>query len=171
MNLSLAPMQAAAVQGAFLLKQYERWLADLEDQHLAHEPTPGSKTAGWLLGHLVVTGDFARRLCGLTPIAPKEWRPLFAPGTTPSRDSGTYPPMQELLGTFRAVYGDLMANAATASPERLAEPNPFEPARPAFPTGGDFAVYLLTGHLGYHLGQLSIWRTAAATTDPRLRPA
>lgn len=164
-------MHAAAAQGTFLLQQYDRWLADLEDRHLAHEPLPGTKTAGWILGHLVVTGDFARRLCGLKPIAPKEWRPLFTPGTTPSLETGSYPPMRELLEAFRAIYRDLMANAANATPEGLAMPNPFEPARPAFPTAGDFAVYLLTGHLGYHLGQLSIWRAAAATTDPRLRSA
>ncbi|HEX7023688.1 MAG TPA: DinB family protein, partial [Gemmatimonadales bacterium] len=96
-------MQAAAQQGSFLLAQHAGWLADLEDQHLACEPIPGAKTAGWLLGHLVVTGDFARRLCGLGPIAPKAWRPLFAPGTSPSHDAGVYPPMRELLDHFRAV--------------------------------------------------------------------
>jgi hypothetical protein len=165
------PMQAAATQGAYLLEQYERWFLDLEDQHRAYEPAPGTKTAGWLLGHLVVTGDFGRRLCGLPPIAPKEWRPLFAPGTLPSRDAGSYPPMQALIETVRSIYSDLAANASAASAEALAKPNPFEPARGAFPTAGDFVRYLLTGHLAYHLGQLSLWRAAAATQDPRLRPS
>ena len=162
-------MQAAAKQGAFLLEQYERWLADLGDEHLALEPVPGLKTAGWLLGHMVVTGDFARRLCGLQPLAPKEWRSLFSPGTTPSLDASNYPPMQELVDTFRSVYRDLTTAASTASPETLAAPNPYERARPAFPTAGDFATYLLTGHFAYHLGQLSMWRSAAASTDSRLR--
>ena len=164
-------MKAAAVQGAFLLQQYERWFADLEDQHRAQEPAPGAKTAGWLVGHLVVTGDFARKLCGLHPIAPKEWRPLFAPGTVPSREPASYPPMRALIDTCRAVYADLAANATAASPEVLERPNPFEPARAAFPTAGAFAGYLLTGHLGYHLGQLSLWRAAAASSDARLRPS
>lgn len=162
-------MQAAATQGVFLLKQYEPWFRDLEDQHRAHEPTPGAKTAGWLLGHLVVTGDFARRLCGFPPIVPKEWRPLFSPGTLPSLDAGSYPPMSALIESFRAVYTDLAANAPGASADVLALPNPFEPARGAFPTAGAFVEYLLTGHLGYHLGQLSIWRAAAAATHPELR--
>jgi DinB family protein len=163
-------MHAAAIQGAFLLKQYDRWLADLDDRHLALEPAPGAKTAGWLLGHLVITGDFARRLCGLPHLAPKEWRTLFAPGTTPSRDAGTYPPMRELIDTFRAVYADLAANAPSASAEALAAINPYESARAVFPTAGSFAAYILTGHLGYHLGQLSMWRAAAAPIDDRLRP-
>ena len=163
-------MKAAAVQSAFLLQQYERWFADLEDQHLAQEPAPGAKTAGWLIGHLAITGDFARKLCGLPPIAPREWRPLFAPGTVPSREPASYPPMKALIDTCRAVYADLAANAPAASPEVLERPNPFEPARAAFPTAGAFARYLLTGHLGYHLGQLSLWRAAAASSDSRLRP-
>jgi len=162
-------MQAAATQGAFLLATYEPCLRGLADEHRAHEPGPGTKTAGWLLGHLVVTGDFARRLCGLPPLAPKEWRTLFAPGTQPSTEPGSYPPMGALLDRFRAVYADLSAQAPAAPPDALALPNPFEPARAAFPTAGEFAAYLLTGHLGYHLGQLSIWRAAAAATYPELR--
>ena len=79
--------------------------------------------------------------------------------------------MQELIDTFRSLYADLTTNAPTASAEALAVPNPHERARPAFPTAGDFAAFLLTGHLAYHLGQLSMWRAAAAATDARLRPA
>jgi hypothetical protein len=164
-------MQAEAEQTRFLLQQYERWLTGLADGHRALEPAPGAKTAGWLLGHLVVTGDFARKLCGLPPLAPREWRARFAPGTIPSPDPADYPPMHELVDTFRAIYADLAARAPTATADALAAPNPFEPARPAFPTGGSFVKYLLTGHLGYHLGQLSIWRAAAAAVDPQLAPA
>ena len=164
-------MQAAAAQGAFLLSQYERWLAGLADVHRGLEPTPGVKTAGWLVGHLVITGDFARKFCGRPPLVPKEWRPLFAPGTTPDRDSGAYPPMEAMVAAFHAVYRDLIASAPAASTETLALPNPFEPARGAFPTAGSFVVYILTGHLGYHLGQLSIWRAAASDADASLRSA
>lgn len=164
-------MQAAAAQGAFLLNQYQRWLIGLGDAHRGLEPVPGVKTAGWLVGHLVVTGDFARKLCGRPPLAPKEWRPLFSPGTSPSREVDAYPPMEDLVAAFHAVYRDLFASAPAASMETLAAPNPYEPARGAFPTAGSFVVYLLTGHLGFHLGQLSIWRAAAANADAGLRGA
>ena len=164
-------MQAAAAQGAFLLNQYERWLTGLEDAHRGLEPLPGLKTAGWLVGHLVITGDFARKLCGRPPLVPREWRPLFSPGTRPGGDVGAYPPMQDLVAAFQAVYRDLIAGAPAASSEALGAPNPYEPARGAFPTAGSFVVYILTGHLGYHLGQLSIWRAAAADADANLRGA
>jgi DinB superfamily len=162
-------MDAAATQATFLLRQSQRWLANLENRHRALVPLPGLKSAGWLLGHLVVTGDFGRRLCGLAPIASKEWRALFSPGTFPSLDADSYPPMQTLVATFRSVYSDFAARAPAASVAALDEPNPYEPARADFPTGRDFARYLLTGHLAHHLGQLSVWRVAAAAIDPNLR--
>ena len=164
-------MKAAAAQGAFLLREYQRCFSGLEDRHRAYEPSPGTKTAGWLVGHLVVTGDFARKLCGLSALAPKDWRPHFAPGSSPSHAADSYPPMGALIEAYQKVYTDLTSNAPAATAEALALPNPFEPARGAFPTAGSFAVYLMTGHLGYHLGQLSLWRAAAAGNDPGLRPA
>jgi hypothetical protein len=69
---------------------------------------------------------------------------------------------------FREVYADLVGHAAASAPEALAAPNPYEPARGAFPTAGGFVEYMLTGHLAYHLGQLSVWRSARAAIAPRL---
>jgi hypothetical protein len=133
---------------------------DLGDAHRALEPVAGVKTAGWLVGHLAVTGDFARKLAGRPPLCPAEWRALFNPGTQPSHDPATYPAMDALRGAFRAVYTDL-TDAAPAGLSGLDQPNPFAPARAAFPTAGDFLAYLMTGHLAYHLGQLAAWRGAA----------
>src|ERR1051326_6237738 len=107
-------MRAAAGQCAVLLEQYAWCLAGLDDRHRALETTAGGKTAGWLIGHLVVTGDFARRLCGLRPVAAKEWRPLFAPGTQPSRDPPIYPPMKDMVDAFRSLYEGLAADAPGA---------------------------------------------------------
>jgi hypothetical protein len=69
--------------------------------------------------------------------------------------------MAELRNAFRAVYDDLCLALPAADRSLLEVPNPFAPARAAFPTAGDFAAYLATGHLGYHLGQLVGWRAAA----------
>ena len=150
-----------APQGKFIFGQGKRWLNDLTDDHLALEPISGTKTAGWLVGHLSVTGDFGRRICGLTPMCPKEWRNLFNPGTFPSLDRSEYPPMAELREMVATVYRDFFTSAPGASAETLAMPNPYTPAIVAFPTSGDFAAYLMTGHLAHHLGQLGSWHAAA----------
>ncbi|MFZ5625652.1 MAG: DinB family protein, partial [Gemmatimonadota bacterium] len=89
-------MHAEAAQCSYLLHLSQPWLAALGDDDLAWEPAPGTKTAGWLVGHLVITGDYARRLCGLSPIAPAAWRPIFAPGTVPASRAADYPRMSDL---------------------------------------------------------------------------
>src|SRR6266542_4974471 len=133
---------------------------DLTDSDLAASSGPHGKTAGWLLGHLCITGDFVRRKCGRAPLTPKEWGPKFNMGTQPSSVASDYPPMGELRSAFEKVYADLAAMAPTISAEVLAGATPFEPARARFPTMGAFATCVMTGHLGYHLGQLSGWRVA-----------
>jgi len=154
-------LAAFVPQGRFIFGQGKRWLADLNDNHLALEPIAGTKTAGWLVGHLAVTGDFGRRICGLTPMCPKVWRTLFNPGTFPSLDRSIYPPMAALCETVGNVYRDFFASATDASADVLGMPNPYTPALGAFPTAGDFAAYLMTGHLAHHFGQLGSWHAAA----------
>jgi hypothetical protein len=154
-------MNQHAAQCRHLLSQAARLLADLEDEHRAFEPQPGLKTAGWLVGHLAFTGDFARHLCGRQRMAPKAWGASFAPGTLPSHDPLQYPPMAELQTTCIRVYEDLCDAALTVDPDALKAANPFTPAARLFATAGDFAAYLMTSHFAYHLGQLQAWRASA----------
>jgi hypothetical protein len=152
-----------------MLSLAEPIFAGLDDSHLALEPEPGAKTAGWLIGHLAVSGDFARGLLGRPALCPSEWPALFNPGSQPSRDPGVYPPMTTLVEVFRSVHADLLRTARDADPSMLAAAHPFGPARPQFPTAGDFIAYLLASHLAYHLGQLVAWR-AATGLGPLRRP-
>jgi hypothetical protein len=154
-------MKTTVAQCRYLLSLAEPILAGLDDSHRAFEPRPGAKTAGWLIGHLAVSGDFARRLCGRPPLCPADWRAAFNPGSEPSQQPNDYPALVALRDAFREVYADLCATASGVDPLSLASVNPFAPARAAFPTTGDFVAYLLTGHLAYHLGQLVTWRAAA----------
>jgi hypothetical protein len=159
-------MDSSLMQCRHLLSLAGPVLAALGDAHVALEPQPGTKTAGWLIGHLAVTGDFGRRLCGRAPLCPKEWRALFNPGSQPSVQVADYPPMAELREAFHAVYANLCDAASSADRSVLGSPNPYEPARTSFPTSGDFVAYLLAGHLAYHFGQLVAWRAAAGLGGP-----
>jgi len=154
-------MNPSIAQCRYLLSLAGPILAGLDDTHRALEPRPGAKTAGWLVGHLVVSGDYALRLCGRRTACPAAWPPMFNPGSQPSTDPLDYPTMAALRDTFGRVYEELCRAARDADPARLAAANPFAPARVAFPTAGDFVAYLLSSHLGYHLGQLVAWRAAA----------
>jgi hypothetical protein len=150
---------------AQLTKLGETLISDLTDSDLASPSTPDGKTAGWLLGHLCITGDFVRRKSGAAPLTPKEWGPKFTIGTKPSTVAADYPPMAELRTAFEKVYGDLVKIAPTISPEILSGPSPFEQVSDRFPTLGAFLTWIMTGHLGYHLGQLSEWKATRRGSD------
>ena len=153
-------MKDAATICTHLLSYARPLLADLGDEHLATPAATSGKTAGWLIGHLCVTGDFMRRKSGRPPLTPKEWGPKFGPGTQPSRAREDYPSRDALRTAFEGIYDDLIALAPTLSAETLAAPSPFEPGRARFATAGSFLTWIMTGHLGYHLGQLYGWRCA-----------
>jgi hypothetical protein len=149
-------MQDASTITLHLLTYAEPMLRDLKDDHVALAAHNG-KTAGWLLGHLCITGDFIRRKMGRPPLTPKEWGARFAPGSTPSSTASDYPPVADLRAAFDAVYRDLSDSAPSISEEVLAAPSPFEPGRARFPTTREFLTWIMTGHLGYHIGQLHGW--------------
>ena len=154
-------MKESIAQCRYLLSLAEPIIAELDDTHRALQPQRGVKTAGWLVGHLAVTGDGGRRLCGRSPLCPKEWQAKFNPGSQPSSKPVDYPPMEQLREMFRTVYADLCVAATEADASRMDSVNPYEPARAAFPRTGAFVAWMLTGHLGYHVGQLVAWRAAA----------
>src|SRR5256885_16263728 len=114
-------MNSILTQGRYLLSLAEPILDGLDDSHRALEPQPGAKTAGWLIGHLAVSGDFARRLYGRPPLCPVDWRAAFNPGSQPSREPNDYPSMATLRDTFERVYSDLCAAASEAAPPRSEE--------------------------------------------------
>jgi hypothetical protein len=151
-------MENASRTCAHLTKLGVSLIGDLTDADLALPSTPNGKTAGWLLGHLCITGDFIRRKSGASPLTPKEWGPKFTIGTKPSTVAADYPPMAELRTAFENVYSDLAKLAPTLSAELLSAPGPFEQVRDRFPTHGAFLSWMMSGHLGYHLGQLSEWK-------------
>lgn len=158
-------MKDAATICRHLLTYAELTLPDLTDEHLALASETNGKTAGWILGHLCVTGDFVRRKCGRPPMTPKEWGPKFTIGSKPGLARDDYPRMDELRTAFVNIYRDLAEFTPTLSAEQLASPSPFEPGRNRFPTTGEFFQWVLTGHLGYHLGQLYGWRSAVGLRE------
>lgn len=164
-------MEPCIVQCRHALLQFDAILPRLTDEHRALEPCRGTKTAGWLIGHLAITGDFARRLCGAQALCPIAWRERFKPESAPSHDPATYPPMKDLCEKLQAVYRDLCEIAASADPMLLSKPCPLERVRAMYPTAGDFVAYLMSSHLAYHLGQLVTWCAAAGVSRVRASPA
>jgi hypothetical protein len=151
-------LESAIRVNSFLMGYCQKLMADIPDERMTEQPLPGVNHPAWILGHLAVTADFAAGLLGADKVLAQEWGPLFGPGSKPSAIRGTYPSKDELLGALERRFAVAREKAAVATAEQLSKPSYNARTRDLLPTLQDGVTFLLTGHLGGHLGQLSSWR-------------
>jgi hypothetical protein len=142
----------------FLMGYCRALVEDVPDERMVEQPLPGVNHPAWILGHLAWSTDRARWVLGLPPEFPPEWTTTFGFGTTPSTARGDYPSRDELIGAIEGGFQRLREQAAAATPAQLSQPSPNPRTKEQLPTVKDALAFLLTGHLGVHLGQLSMWR-------------
>jgi len=151
-------LQEAISVNQFLVGFGQRLLSEIPDERLTEQPLPGVNHPAWILGHLALTADGVGETLGGQKTLPAEWKTLFGQGSKPSSVRSAYPSKSELLQAFEGYHQRLREQAAAAGPEVLSQPTPNPIARAAFPTLKELAAFILTGHVGVHLGQLSAWR-------------
>ena len=139
----------------------ERLLEGLGADQASRPVCEGGVNPAWIVGHLGFVANNITAMLGGTPkIDIDAWKPLFGGGSQVSADPSAYPAWDDLLAAFRESHANLTAAVAAASAEQLAAPNPSDRMREALPTVEDFLSFVLTAHIGMHLGQLSTWRRA-----------
>jgi hypothetical protein len=152
-------MLESAIQANLALMQYCRMLVeDIGDERLADQPVPDVNHPAWILGHLAWTADRALEMFGAPPTSPAEWATLFGRGSKPSNSRAVYASKDELLGRVEDAYRQLRQATASAGAEQLARPTTNPRLKDTLPTLKELVTFLMTGHVGIHLGQLSTWR-------------
>jgi hypothetical protein len=142
----------------FLMRYCQTLLADIADDRMADQPLPGVNHPAWILGHLAVTADTAMTLLGAEKVLPSEWGALFGFGSKPTESRSRYPSKTELLQAVEQAYERVRQEVSAATPEQLSEPTSHPRMKDLLPTTKDRIAFMLTGHVGTHLGQLSSWR-------------
>jgi len=152
-------MLDSAIQVNLFLMGYSRMLlADIPDERMAEQPVAGVNHPAWILGHLAWAADGTLEKLGGQKALPAEWTTLFGSGSKPSAARGNYPSKDELVQAAEQSYQRLREKATTATAEQLARPTTNPRAKEALPTFKEFLAFLLSGHVGVHLGQLTSWR-------------
>lgn len=151
-------LETQLVSNAMLMGYAEMLLQDIEDADFAVQPAPGINHPAWILGHLAYAADGAVGLLGGEKLTDRDWSVKFGRDSKITGERSDYPSRDEMLKMFRETHARARELAAKADPEHLAKTNPNERLRENLPTIGDMCSFLLTGHLGVHLGQLSAWR-------------
>ena len=144
----------------FTLASCEALTADIPQEHMEHQPTPGVNPPAWILGHLAICTDFALELMGQPKRLPEEWHAEFAPRSKPLSEHHPYPDREELLIALREGHEAVAAALLQVTPEQLAAPNPLPMKflQQTLPTVGDLLAHLVSTHEAAHLGHLSNWR-------------
>ncbi|MBL8849410.1 MAG: DinB family protein [Planctomycetaceae bacterium] len=150
--------ESEITSNALLMAYAEQLIADIGDVDFVQQPLPGTNHPAWILCHLAMAGDGAVGLLGGEKLLPPDWAAKYGRDSKLSSERGEYPSREEIVGQFRATYARARDLAVQADAERMARPNPNARLRDNLPTIRDMCGFLLTGHLGVHLGQLSAWR-------------
>lgn len=145
----------------------ERLLVDVSAQQFARKPSPGQTPIeinhpAFNFGHLALYPGVVTELMGIDDPkikTPTGWMEMFKMGCPCHDDPGAkiYPAMKVITDTYFEGYDRLAALLPDVSEKHLSIPISGERGT-RFPTVGNFLLYILTGHMGTHLGQVSAWR-------------
>src|SRR6185312_14930576 len=108
----------------FLLGYCRMMMAELPDERLAEQPSPGVNHPAWILGHLAYSGDAAVARLGGEKTLTEEWTRQFGPGSKHSAVRAEYPSKEELLRVLEDRFEQARRQAAIATAEIMAVPNP-----------------------------------------------
>ena len=114
----------------------------------------------WSIGHLALTSDVMMLEMGEEQAFPGEWMERFFPGAPITGHVDDYPPMSELMDQLEKQHSRVSARLAEISPEELAAPPKMELVQRRFSQVAQFVTYAMTGHEGFHLGQIACTRRA-----------
>jgi hypothetical protein len=142
----------------FMMEYVRMLVGDVPDERMAEQPLPGVNHPAWILGHLAFSTDRGRSLLGLEPEFPAEWTSMFGFGSKPSSTRGDYPARDELIRAVEHGFERFRSQVESATPEQLGRPSTNPRMKDFLPTVKDGLAFLLTGHMGVHLGQFSAWR-------------
>ena len=133
-------------------------LADIAEERLCEQPLPGVNHPAWIIGHLANTADSVAAWFGEKPAISDETKKSLGLGSTPSAIRADYPSKEELLKLLNETHGRLYRLIEAAGESQLDAPTPFPRLASNLPTIREALTFILVGHVGVHLGQLSAWR-------------
>jgi hypothetical protein len=143
---------------SFLMTYCRRLLEEIPEERMTEQPVTGINHPAWILGHLSLAADTAAALLGAEKTLPADWGKRYGTGSKPSASRAEYPSKAELLATCEKAYERVRRLASTANAEQLAQPTTIPQMKEMLPTTRERMAFMLTGHVGAHLGQLSAWR-------------
>jgi uncharacterized damage-inducible protein DinB len=141
----------------FARKVTDSMLADIPDDQWCLQAVPGANHTMWIVGHLAWNDDFfLTRLAGRQTRFPKGWQDLFATGSQPALEPGSYPAPQEVQQQLAERRQELTSSFESLGGAELRAPVPTELQRYAANVAD--VMPSIAWHEAWHVGQLSLVR-------------
>ena len=139
-----------------------RALEDMKADPLVRPGPWGGNHAMWVAGHLTVAEGRLHKILRGTPNPVEHWKPLFDWASEPKTDITAYPPVAEVLQTFRRLREETLAFLDEVGEEGLDRPTklPHPDLGRAFETVGS-AIMVIACHQCFHAGEAAVGRRAS----------
>jgi hypothetical protein len=140
----------------FLREQVE----DVGDKDMVAQPNGIMNHPAWTIGHITAATHLLARTIGVAKWLPTEWVQNYRTGSKPVADADIYDSKNELLSKLREAQSKITEAIENLTDSQLDELFPAEAYRDVFPTIRHALTQVLIGHIGFHVGQVSLWRKA-----------
>jgi hypothetical protein len=151
-----------AVKYLEFARQYsEELLADVQSDEWFRQPPQVTTHLAWQVGHLAMAqyGLTMLRVRGKRPedreLMSNDFFRRFQKGSQPSADAQDYPPIAEILETFRRVYRQAMIELGALQDADLRDPTPAPYAIEPTKLG---SIFFCSAHEMLHSGQIGLIR-------------
>jgi len=141
-------------------------VADVPDENMRWQSTPGERHPAWLLGHLLLSDTYLLSLLTMRTLG-DDFRALlrkYGPKAPPGQQE--YDSKAELVQRLTETNSVRVAKVRGMTEKDLHRPMPDALLAPVQPTIGHH-LHTLVFHEGYHAGQLSAWRKARGLAPVR----
>ena len=145
---------------AYCLDFLREQLADVNTPDMVAQPNDIMNHPSWVAGHLTFACQMLGGVIGVDEWLPPDWAARFGPGSAPLADVGRYETKEEALVILRDAQFRITRAIEQLNDTKLDQPFPDESYREVFPTVRHALTQVLVGHIGYHVGQVAMWRKA-----------
>jgi hypothetical protein len=135
-------------------------LAAVTDRQMHAQPAGVRNHPAWIVGHLVHTCQLLGELAGLKPWLDESWIRRYGTGSAPHDKPDLYESKEDLLAALQDATERIARAAGSMDESALDAVFPAEHLRDVFPTVRHAFTHVLTAHTAYHVGQVSVWRSA-----------
>jgi len=145
------------------LRYAQALVADLSDEQFVLRPGGNMNHPAWILGHVSLYHPITVQLLAGEPIDDPKHNRLFGfAGQGPLDDVKAYGSKQAVVTQFEEGHERVAQALLAATPRALQQTPSLERWAKMYPTVEFMLPDLLLFHEGMHIGQISIWRRAAA---------